>query len=217
MACGQFQISLHTQGAGHILAVRRPFTRAALRRDPQHFHCACTGLVPFYTSDPHAYAQLVSSPVGGLTASRRSARPGLRGTPAVPDATTRRGWDRGVDETIREPKRGAAARRTPRSAAGQGPRARTRHDRRPSRWRVSGGCVSWRCQPEHSGRAESDKAPACMRCRGLARPRRTGWPVARPCQRNAPPAGARYPCEGPVSRFLPRSRGHPQVVPVSER
>jgi hypothetical protein len=34
---------------------------------------------------------------------------------------------------------------------------------------------------------------------------------------NAPPAGARHPCEGPVSRLLPRSRGRPQVVPVSER
>jgi len=33
----------------------------------------------------------------------------------------------------------------------------------------------------------------------------------------APPAGARYPYEGPVSRLLPRSRGRPQVVPVSER
>ena len=68
-----------------------------------------------------------------------------------------------------------------------------------------------------SCRAESDKAPPCMRWRGLARPRRTGWSVARPCRRRAPPAGARYPCERPVSRLLPRSRGRPQVVPVSER
>jgi len=29
------------------------------------------------------------------------------------------------------------------------------------------------------------------------------------------PAGARHPCEGPVSRLLPRSRGRPKVVPVS--
>jgi len=55
--------------------------------------------------------------------------------------------------------------------------------------------VPWRCQPGHSGRAETGKAPACMRCRGLARPRRTGWPVARPCWHSAPPAGTRHPYE----------------------
>ena len=55
-----------------------------------------------------------------------------------------------------------------------------------------------------------DRAPPCMRWRGPARPRRAGRPVARPCRRRAPPAGARYPRRGPVSRLLPRSRGHPQ-------
>ena len=34
-------------------------------------------------------------------------------------------------------------------------------------------------------------------------------------ERRAPPAGARYPREGPVSRLLPRSRRRPRVVPVS--
>jgi hypothetical protein len=77
--------------------------------------------------------------------------------------------------------------------------------------------VPWRCQPGHPVRAESGKAPPCMRWRGPARPRRTGWLVAWPCWHSAPPAGAAYPCEGPVSRLLPRSRGRPQVVPVSER
>ena len=67
----------------------------------------------------------------------------------------------------------------------------------------------------HSCRTESGRAPPCMRWRGPARPRRTGWPVAWPCRRRAPPAGARYPCEGPVSRLLPRSRGRPRAVPVS--
>ena len=33
--------------------------------------------------------------------------------------------------------------------------------------------------------------------------------------RRAPPAGARYPREGPVSRLIPRSRRRPRVVPVS--
>jgi hypothetical protein len=40
-------------------------------------------------------------------------------------------------------------------------------------------------------------------------------PVAWLCCRAAPPAGARHPCAGPVSRLLPRSQGRPQVVPVS--
>ena len=68
--------------------------------------------------------------------------------------------------------------------------------------------------PRRSCRAESGKAPPCMRWRGLARPRR-----ARPAswlrRRCAPPAGARYPREWPVSRLLPRSRRRPRVVPVS--
>ena len=83
------------------------------------------------------------------------------------------------------------------------------------RWR-SGGCgAPCRCRHRRSGRAESGTAPPCMRWRGPARPRRTGWPVVWPCRRRAPPAGARYPCERPVSRLLPRSRRRPQVVPVS--
>ena len=185
--------------------------------------------------------------------------------PAMPDARTRRRWDRGVDGIAQE---GTDARRrftgqaarvstgclpvmlilrrgplerpgrslsglrypshepehdaaTPTSARFRS-RSRTSpvpgHDCGPSRWRSSGGCgVPWRCQPGHPGRAESGKAPPCMRWRGLARPRRTGWLVARPCWHSAPPAGAGYPREGPVSRLLPRSRGRPQVVPVSER
>ena len=67
-----------------------------------------------------------------------------------------------------------------------------------------------------SGRAESGTAPPCMRWRGRARPRR---PRLASClvfaERRAPPAGARYPREGPVSRLLPRSRRRPRVVPVS--
>ena len=109
VACGQFRIPLHAQDAGRVLPVRRPFTSRAWRRDPQHFHCARTGLVPFCTSDPHAYAHSpVSSPVAGLAARSRSARRGLRDMPAMPDARTRRGWDRGVDGIAQE---GTDARR----------------------------------------------------------------------------------------------------------
>ena len=83
------------------------------------------------------------------------------------------------------------------------------------RWRPGGCGAPCRCRHRRSGRAESGRAPPCMRWRGPARPRRTGWSVVWPCRRRAPPAGARYPCERPVSRLLPRSRRRPQVVPVS--
>ena len=91
------------------------------------------------------------------------------------------------------------------------------HDRGPSRWRIPAVAgVPRRCQQRRSGRPESDRAPPCMRWRGPARPRRAGWPVARPCRRRAPPAGARYPCEGPVSRLLPRSGVAPRWCPFPD-
>jgi len=86
VACGQFPDSLDAQGAGRILPVGSPFTSAALRRDPQHFHCACTGFVPFCTSDPHAYAHSRSAVL----------LPGLRDTPA------RRTLGPGADEIAQE-------------------------------------------------------------------------------------------------------------------
>ena len=128
---------------------------------------------------------------------------------------------RSLSACVTQPRAGTR-RGDPVRAPGFRSRSRTSpvpgHDCGPSRWRISGGGgVPRRCQPGHSGRAESGRAPPCMRWRGPARPRRTGWLVARPCWHSAPPAGAGYPCEGPVSRLLPRSRGRPQVVPVSER
>ena len=108
--------------------------------------------------------------------------------------------------------------RPPGSAAAQrpGPYPVMTADR--SRWRipaVARRAVAVLAKPSRPGRIR--KAPPRMRWRGLARPRRTGWLVARPCWHSAPPAGARYPCKGPVSRLLPRSRGRPRVMPVSER
>jgi hypothetical protein len=64
-----------------------------------------------------------------------------------------------------------------------------------------------------SCRTESGRAPPCMRWRDPARPRRIRWPVAWPGRHRAPPAGARYPREGPVSRFLPTSRVVPRWCP----
>lgn len=74
-------------------------------------------------------------------------------------------------------------------------------------WRVPGLPVPPARRPPCQGK--TDKAPPCMRWRGLARPRRaklTGCPAslapraARQCQ---------VPVQGPVSRLLPRSRGRP--------
>jgi hypothetical protein len=92
-------------------------------------------------------------------------------------------------------------------------------DRGPIAVAYSGGCPACRGGASKAIPAGQNqaKAPPRMRWRGLARPRRTGWLVAWPCWHSAPPAGARYPCEGPVSRLLPRSRGRPRVMPVSER
>ena len=47
---------------------------------------------------------------------------------------------------------------------------------------------------------------------GLAQPRRARSGQL-PSWRRAPPAGARHPCEGPVSRLLPRSRVAPRWSP----
>ena len=52
----------------------------------------------------------------------------------------------------------------------------------PSRWRIPAAAgVPSRCQQRRPGPPESDRAPPRMRWRGPARPRRAGWPVARPC------------------------------------
>ena len=57
VACGQFLIPLHAQGAGRVPPVKSPYMSGAGQRDPQHFHRACTGPVPLCTRDPHAYAR----------------------------------------------------------------------------------------------------------------------------------------------------------------
>ena len=96
----------HAQGAGRVLPVRRPFTSRAWRRDPQHFHCARTGLVPFCTSDPHVYAHSRSAvllpgwqPAADQRAGAcvtcppcRTPGPGVDGIAAW--MGSRRGWDR---------------------------------------------------------------------------------------------------------------------------
>ena len=103
----------------------------------------------------------------------------------------------------------------PGSAATQQPRPYSVVAPGHRRWRSDGCGAPCRCRQGRSGRAESGRAPPCMRWRGPARPRRTGWSVAWPCRR------ARRP-PGPGTRARDRSPGSshapgvaPQVVPVS--
>jgi hypothetical protein len=84
-------------------------------------------------------------------------------------------------------------------------------DRGPIAVAHSGGCPARRGGASKAIPAGQNqaKAPPCMRWRGLTRPRRTGWPVARPCSHSAPPAGARYPCEGTGLPAPPTFPGSP--------
>ena len=86
--------------------------------------------------------------------------------------------------------------------------ARARPDPRSSRpaFRRLPGCRPWQ---RRSCRAESGKAPPCMRWRGLARPRRAGWPVAW----SSPRAARRPP--GPGTRARGRSPGSSRVPGVA--
>ena len=63
VACGQFRLPSSCTWSGSVLPVKSPFMSAAGRRNPQHFHRLCTGLVPFCTSDPQAYAHTAGQAV----------------------------------------------------------------------------------------------------------------------------------------------------------
>ena len=97
------------------------------RRNPQHFHRPCTGLVPFYTSDPHAYAHTADSPAAALAAGSRPARRDLRDPPGTPDART------GVDEIVPERRAPMAAAALPDNRLTYSPPAGRPH---PGRLRV---------------------------------------------------------------------------------
>jgi hypothetical protein len=226
-ACGQFHFPGHAQRAADALPGKGPIRDAARQRNPQHFHRARTGSVSLRTNHPHVCAQ----PAGKQSlvprrAGSRSARPGLPDTASTPDreapgpgrVRSRKEADRGCSPPLWSGRR---ARRLP--GGSRAYRLRSRRCRpgtspvRSSATQVIAASIpaaaACRSRQGRSGRAESDRAPPCMRWRGPARPRRTGWSVAWPGRRRAPPAGARYPREGPVSRFLPRSRGRPRWCP----
>jgi hypothetical protein len=183
--------------------------------------CRCAQIIHMFV-----HSQQVSSPLVPRRAGSRSARPGLPDTASTPDreapgpgrVRSRKEADRGCSPPLWSGRR---ARRLP--GGSRAYRLRSRRCRpgtspvRSSATQVIAASIpaaaACRSRQGRSGRAESDRAPPCMRWRGPARPRRTGWSVAWPGRRRAPPAGARYPREGPVSRFLPRSRGRPRWCP----
>jgi hypothetical protein len=152
---------LRAHGAGSVLPVDSPFMSAARRRNPQHFHRPRTGLVPFYTSDPHACAQPVGSPAAGLAAGSRPARRACVTRPA------RRTRGPGADEIVHE-----GGHRWP-----------------PPLYRTSGSCTH-RCGPP-SSRPATGLRPADPAPRPAANtpidPARARLPTRRAC---TPPACA---------------------------
>jgi hypothetical protein len=155
--------------------------------NPLHFPNVCTASVPFCTSGPHVSAQKPASRPSPSPARDRAAAEVSGAGPAV----------------LREPERRCGSFRSRSSRVS----VTTPRPPRPPVQPVL---------PRHIGpgqnafQAKSDKAPPCMRWRDPARPRRVSRPVSWLAGHCAPPAGARYPCEGPVSRLLSRSRGRPR-------
>ena len=215
-ACGQFHPSLRAQGVHCAVPGRHPARGAVSRRNPQRFHRTRTGIRPLRTRHPHVCAQKARCRAVAV----RDHRPA---DPAVPALLARRPGTRSCGRALRKVRRG------PRRGRGRFRAYRLRVAAQPSgniapapggdpgssrlALRLLAGVVrSWHTR---SCRAESGRAPPCMRWRGPARPRRARPASCLAVPRRVPPAGARYPCERPVARFLPRSRGHPQVVPVS--
>jgi hypothetical protein len=194
----KLEFPLHAQGVYHDLPGRRSVMGAARRPDPQHFHRVRTGSGPLCTRHPHVYAQkacccAVAAKICGRPirpcrhCSRDGAAPSLAGEH--------------TDGLARTRLAGAAA---------AAPTAGGDPDHRG--WQPGVSPTSRPPGQARFCRAESDKAPPCMRWRGLARPRRAksaSWL----CWHCAPLAGAKHPCEGPVSRFHPRSRGRPRWCP----
>ena len=136
---------------------------------------------------------------------------GQRGTCVTRPAGRTRGYGPSSDEIVQEPGPWMFA-----AALGLG----DGHSRDPSHhgWH-SGGCRRAGPGRRRSCRAESfllgriRQGPPCMRwgaLPGLATPDPASCLA---CWRRVPPAGARRPCKGPVSRLLPRSRVAPGWCP----
>ncbi len=186
-ACGQFKICLYAQPVGGNVPGESLVMDTTRPRNPLHFPNVCTASVPFCTSGPHVSAQKpVSRPARSQARDRAAAEVSGAG-PAV----------------LREPERRCGSFRPPSCRVSVMPP-------RSPRPAVQAALPRHIGPGQNAFQGKSDKAPPCMRWRGLARPRRVSRPVAWLGRHCAPPAGARYPCGGPVSRLLSRSRGRPR-------
>ena len=173
------------------------------RRNPQHFHPSAQARCRF----PQVIHMLVhtkpaSSPAAGLAASSRPARQGLRAADArglhayclaLACLRSRRSRLRTSPSSVMTADhRGGAFRRSPTcrtsTSAGAGYSVPAGQNQAgPSMYEMEGPCP-----------ASPLRLVSCL-----------AWPTPRAGRRGQVPA------RGPVSRLLPRSRGLPQVVPVS--
>ena len=152
-----------------------------------------------------------------LTAGRQRPMPGRWPPEASLLATARHPVLRARTPAVRHGSvAGAAALALTASGPARRPGnlARARPDPRSSRpaFPRLPGCRPWQDVPAGQNQAR----PSMYEMEGPcpAPPRRLASCLVFAARR-APPAGARYPREGPVSRLLPRSRRRPRVVPVS--
>ena len=195
--------------------VKIPIRDAVRQRNPQHFHRSRTGSMPLRTSHPHVCAQ----PAGTRSSSRAGHAAGQRARDCVTTVGTpdREAPRPGPDEIAHEggPRMPATLRLGGRRGGSRAYRLRSRRGRpgpRRFRPRSRSSRLAFRrlrrAGPgKRPGRAESGKTPPCMRWRGPARPRRTGWSVAWPAgiARRPPGPGTRVRTGRPAFPTFPGS------------
>jgi hypothetical protein len=101
-ACGQFRVCPHAQTQLALFPGKRPTLGPARQRNPQHFHCACTGSAVLRTSHPHLCAQ-----PAGKQPSCRTGRQQPISTPVLV-VTQPADSGPGADEIVHEAGRGCS-------------------------------------------------------------------------------------------------------------
>ena len=173
---------------------------AARRRNPQHFHRIRTGSVPLRTSHPHLCAQPAgkqfSCHAGRPPVSAVLAGHGQQAGHEAPGLVRMRSCRNPGHGCSLPPWAWATGIAVTLVIAAGIPVLPARRSWKKAflLGRISQGppCMRWGALP---GLATPDPA-SCLAC----------W-------RRVPPAGARRPCKGPVSRLLPRSRVAPGWCP----
>ena len=238
---------LHARGAGRVLPVRGHFMSVAWRRDPQHFHRVCTGVVRFCTSDPHACPQKAGKQsccrAGG---ERRVSVPGVcvtrparrtRGPAPGPDEIVQEGRHRMLaaalpDRRIRRPPGGRAHPHPPRTARPRYAQAaplvtpclRDHRHRLAGNAPVPSTAGFSSLSPESNGpcRAPAAKASRCCHRPSVRLGRRKGdRHLLHPPPQDANPVRGRRDQQGLPAHLTTRCR-HPgtstfQVFPLSTR